>query len=201
MTAHHEAQPKALFTLVYFISIIPSRNLNTPDTVQQPIVFHLSRPFSPIFIIAMDGLSAASSVIAVIQITQFVGVFLRDLYRDIRNARAEIERLYDSVVSLEFVAKGLDDLVERRGIAIVNSVLLEDPNGPLKQALSELPRVKEKLEVQTVDGLFEKLKLSVSQSRERSLKWPFKKEEVLHIVARLESHKSTLVLDVGVNTL
>ena len=136
-----------------------------------------------------------------IQITQFVGVFLRDLYRDIRNARAKIERLYDSVVGLEIVAKGLDDLVERRGIAIVNSVLLEDPNGPLKQALSELQRVKEKLEVQTIDGRFEKLKLSVSQSRERSLKWPFKKEEVLNIVARLESHKSTLVFDVGVNTL
>jgi hypothetical protein len=148
----------------------------------------------------MDGLSAAGSVIAVIQITQFVGVRLRDLYRDIRHARAEIERIYDAVVSLEILVRRLDVLVKEKHVEL-DSALLAAPKGPLKQALSELRVVKDKLEVQSVDGQFEKLKLSVSQSRERSLKWPFKKEEVVNIVARLESHKSTLVLDVGVNTL
>jgi ankyrin repeat domain-containing protein 50 len=149
----------------------------------------------------MDGLSAVASVIAVIQVTQSVGVLLRDLYRDIRDARAEIERLYDSVVSLEIIARGLDDLVKQRGIVMMNSALLEDPKGPLKQALSELQRVKEKLEVQTIDDRFEKLKLSVKQSIKRSLKWPFKKEEVLTIVARMENQKSSLILDIDVNTL
>jgi hypothetical protein len=148
----------------------------------------------------MDGFSAAASVLAVIQITQFVGVRLRDLYRDIRHARAEIERIYDAVVSLEILARRLDVFVKEKHVKL-DSALLAAPQGPLKQVLSELGVVKDKLEVQSVDGRFEKLKLSVSQSRERSLKWPFKKEEVVNIVARLESHKSTLVLDVGVNTL
>jgi len=149
----------------------------------------------------MDGLSAAASVIAVIQITQSVGVFLRDVYQDIRNARAEIERIYDAVVSLEIVARRLHDLVKQQNSMVLDSALLADPKGPLKQALSELERVKEKLEVQSVDGRFEKVKLSASQSRKRSLKWPFEKEEVMNIVARLDRHKSTLTLDVGVNTL
>ena len=56
--------------------------------------------------------------------------------------------------------------------------------------------------LKVVDGSrFEKLKLLVTQSVKRSLKWPFKKEEVLNIVARLEIQKSSLLLDVDVNTL
>jgi hypothetical protein len=150
----------------------------------------------------MDGLSAAASVIAVIQIAQTIGGFLKDLYRDIRDARAEIGRLYDAAISLEIIAEGLDDLVKRRGIGMMNTSLLEDPQGPLQQALSELKMVKEKLDVEIVAGTrFEKLKLSVQKSVKQSVKWPFKKEEVLNIVARLENYKSSLLLDVDVNTL
>ena len=97
----------------------------------------------------MDGLSAAASVIAVIQIAQSIGGFLKDMYRDIREARTEIERLYDSVISLEIIAKGLEDLLKRRGIEMMNASLLEDPQGPLKQALSELKIVKEILDVES----------------------------------------------------
>jgi hypothetical protein len=149
----------------------------------------------------MDGSSVAASVIAVIQITQSVGLFLRDLYRDIRDARTEIERLYDSVVSLESIAKGLDDLLKRRGVEMMNKSVLEDPQGPLKKALSEVKAVKEKLDVQVVNSRFEKIALSVKESVKRSLKWPFKKEEVLDIVARLDNHRSILLLDVDIDTL
>lgn len=149
----------------------------------------------------MDGISVAASVIAVIQITQSVGLFLRDLYRDIRDARTEIEQLYDSVVSLEIIAKGLDDLLKRRGVEMMNKSLLEDPQGPLKKALSEVKAVKEKLDAQVVNSRFEKIALSVKESVKRSLKWPFKKEEVLDIVARLDNRRSNLLLDVDINTL
>ena len=149
----------------------------------------------------MDGLSAAASVIAVIQITQSVRLFLRGLYRDIRDARTEIERLYDSVVSLEIIAKGLDDLLKRQGVEMMNKSLLEDQQGPLKKALSEVKAVKEKLDVQVVNSRFKKMALSVKDSVKRSLKWPFNKEEVLDIVARLDNHRSNLLLDVDINTL
>jgi DNA integrity scanning protein DisA with diadenylate cyclase activity len=151
----------------------------------------------------MEPVSAAASVIAVIQITQTVGVFLRDLYRDIRNARAEIERIYDAVVNLETIARKLDKLAKQQNRVVLDSALLTDPNGPLQQALSELERVKKKLDVPSVevDGRFQKVKLSISQSRKRSLKWPFEKEEVMNLVVRLESQKTTITLEVGVDTL
>jgi hypothetical protein len=146
----------------------------------------------------ITALGAAASVLAVIQMTQTVGLLLRDLYKDIRDARADIERLYESIVSLEIIAKGLDDLVKQR--ALKHLALLEDPKGPLKAAFAELKKLKEKIDVQ-IDGRFERLKLSVKKELKRSLKWPFKKEEVLAIVARLENLKSSLTLETGVNTL
>jgi SMC interacting uncharacterized protein involved in chromosome segregation len=148
----------------------------------------------------MDGLSAAASVIAVIQMSQIIGGFLKDLYREIRRARTEIERLYDTVISLEIIAKGLEDLAKRRALGM-NASLLEDPQGPLKQALKELKNVKEKLDVQIVDGSqFEKTKLSVKQSMKRSLRWPFD-EGVLAILGRLENQRSSLLMSTAVNTL
>jgi hypothetical protein len=75
----------------------------------------------------MDGLSAAASVIAVIQMSQIIGGFLKDLYREIRHARTEIERLYDTFIRLDIIAKGLDDLAKRRALGMMNASLLEDP--------------------------------------------------------------------------
>lgn len=150
----------------------------------------------------MDGLSATASVIAVIQITQSVGRFLKALYRDVRNARTEIERLYDSVTSLEFVTKELDGLLKRHDTGLLNASLLEDPHGPLKQALLELKTLKDRLDVQVVDGSrFEKMKLSTKHSAKRSVGWHFKKDEVLAVAVRLEKHVSTLMMNTTVNIL
>ena len=151
----------------------------------------------------MDGLSAAASIIAVIQITHAVAGALKDLYRDVRDARVEIERLYDSVTSVEIVTNALDDLLKRNdGVGILNASLLEDPHGPLKQALLELETVKDRLEVKVADGSrFEKMKLSAKQSLKRSVGWHFKKEEVLAIAARLEKRVSTLTTNNTLNTL
>lgn len=146
----------------------------------------------------ISALGAGASVIAVVQMTQTVRLLLRDLYKDIRHARADIERLYESIVSLEIIAKGLEGLVKQ--CALMHSELLENPNGPLRTVLTELEILKENLDVQ-IDGTFERLKLSIRKELKRSLKWPFKKEEVLAIVARLENLKSSLTLETGVNTL
>jgi hypothetical protein len=91
--------------------------------------------------------------------------------------------------------------MKRRSNMVMNPALLEDPQGPLNQALSELKVVKEKLEVQTVDGRFEKMRFSVEQSVKRSLKWPFKKGEVMTIVERVKNYKSNLMMDAVVNNL
>ena len=45
----------------------------------------------------MDGLSAAASVVAVIQIAQAVGSALKDYYQGVRDSREDIQKLYNSV--------------------------------------------------------------------------------------------------------
>ena len=150
----------------------------------------------------MDGLSAAASVIAVLQIAQSIGSLLRDMYRNVRHARPQIENLYDSIISLEAIVKGLDGLVRRRGMGMINAALLEDAQGPLKRALCELQIVKKKLDIRAVgDSLFGKMKPSFKESVKRSFHWPFAKEEVLAIVEKLENYKSSLLMDVTINTL
>jgi hypothetical protein len=48
----------------------------------------------------MDGLSAAASVIAVIQLAQFMGSTLKDYYEGVWDARNDIEELYNSITNL-----------------------------------------------------------------------------------------------------
>jgi hypothetical protein len=155
--------------------------------------------FPPNLPYKMEPLSGAASVIAVVQIAQSVAIVLRDLYRVIRDARSQIDQLYNAIVSLEIIAKGIEDLLKRG--AMTNTTLLEDPNGPSKQVLLEIRKVKERLDVHTVDGRFKRLKLSKRSSAKQVVGWPFKKGEVLDIIEILEKHKSSLILNVDVNNL
>ncbi len=58
-------------------------------------------------------LGAAASIFAVIRMNQSVGLLLRDLHKDSRHARADIESLYKPMVCVEIITKGLDDLAKR----------------------------------------------------------------------------------------
>jgi hypothetical protein len=149
----------------------------------------------------MEPLGAAASIAAVIQITQSLGLILRSLYQNIVHARTEIEKLYDSVISFELILKELRTLGEQRRQGMVNITLLQHAQGPLEKATSQLASLKEKIGVQTLDGRFEKRKLSTRQGTLRSLSWPFKKGEVVTIVQTLDELKQTLIFYVGVSTL
>ena len=82
----------------------------------------------------MDGLSSAASVIAVIQIVQSIGSALKDYYGDVRNAREDTRKLYDSVKSLEIILSTIQDLLNlRRDETLINSALLNDESGALNQ--------------------------------------------------------------------
>lgn len=146
----------------------------------------------------ISALGAAASIIAVIQMTQSVGLLLRDLYKNTRDARADIERLYESIVSLEIIVKGLDDLAKES--PLTHSALFENLKGPLQTIFTELEGLKEKLEVQA-DGKYERVKLSMRKEVKRSLKWSFQKDEIVATAARLENLKSSLTLETGVNIL
>ncbi|KUJ23943.1 uncharacterized protein LY89DRAFT_662723 [Mollisia scopiformis] len=142
----------------------------------------------------MDGLSAAASIIAVIQIAQIVGSELKDYYEGVRQAREEIQKLYNTIKNLEVILERLQELFQLPSshLSVVDPVFV-DQAGPLKQCQEELSKLEAALEISTHRG---RIRKSV-----QSLKWPFEKKDVEKRVVVLERHKSSLALCIGVENL
>jgi hypothetical protein len=69
----------------------------------------------------MDGLSAASSIITVVQIAQSVGSAIRDYYQGVRDARKDINALHSSIKNLELILVDLETLTRREKIDLLFS--------------------------------------------------------------------------------
>jgi ankyrin repeat domain-containing protein 50 len=145
----------------------------------------------------MDGLSSAASVIAVLQIAKSIGSALKDYYEGVRDAREDIQKLYDAVKSLESILNNIGDIINRRdGQHMLNSGLFTDALGPLQQCKAELKKLRLDLETSP------KAKGQRSLGRAiQILTWPFKKSDVEKAMVAIERHKSSLVLEVGLETL
>jgi hypothetical protein len=139
----------------------------------------------------MDGLSAAASIIAVVQIAQSVGSALRDYYQGVRDARKDINALHSSIKNLELILVGLETLARREKIDLL---VLQSPTGVLNQCKSDFAGLESQLalpkNLQGRRGRFL-----------RALKWPFQKAEVQKIVDMIERHKSALSMYLGVQNL
>lgn len=143
----------------------------------------------------MDGLSGAASVIAVVQITQSIASALKDYYEGVRDAREDIQKLYNSVKSLEHVLSTLQDLLNRRPDgSILDSDFFKSPTGPLRQVEQELLKLRVELKVVLKDS-------KASTRALRSLVWPFKKKGVEKTVIVIERHKLSLTLKIGIQIL
>ncbi|KAF8850333.1 hypothetical protein BDZ45DRAFT_679851 [Acephala macrosclerotiorum] len=142
----------------------------------------------------MDGLSAAASIIAVIQIAQAVGSGLKDYYESVRDAREDIQKFYNAIKSLEIIFENIQKLLQLPGGQLsLSETVFTDPSSPLKQCHAELK------EMASILG-------SSNQHRAarkvvQSLLWPFKKKDVEKRVLELEMYKSSLMLSVGLDNL
>lgn len=126
----------------------------------------------------MDGLSAAASIIAVLQLTATVFGYLND----VQNAPEECKQCTIEVSNLQSLLVGLRYRLEQgqAGDPWFTAVqALSIKNGPLDQYKQALEQLLSKVESQ--DSI-EKVK--------RRLLWKFKKEEVAIIQARMERLKS-----------
>jgi hypothetical protein len=143
----------------------------------------------------MDPLSGAASVMTVIQIALTVCSALMDYYGDVSDARDDIQKLYNSVRSLETILSCIQNILNRRhDESLLSSALFTNPSGPLRQSELELHKLR--------------LKLNVSPKSQRgfgktvqSLTWPFKKKDVEKTVITIDQHKASLTLEIGVETL
>lgn len=143
----------------------------------------------------MDGLSAAASVIAVIQIAQSIGTALKDYYEGVRDARDDIKKLYNSVTSLQAILSSIYKTINRaNGQFLLDIALLTNPSGPLRRAELELHKLQLELKI-LVKG-----QKSLDKAV-RSLIWPFKKKDIEKAVGTIERCKSSLTLELQVEHL
>jgi hypothetical protein len=136
------------------------------------------------FFSAMDGLSAAASVIAVVQVSRQVFDLCRTYYSEVKDARTDIQRLCDEVMSLQNVLTSVTHLASAK-LPILD--LLNQPDGPVQQCLTELIALAAKLN--SGQG-----KDKMRQFGLRALKWPFSSKDVDKAITAIGRHKTTFTL-------
>jgi hypothetical protein len=144
----------------------------------------------------MDGLSAAASLIAVLQVTSAVITICYAYRQGQKHSSREVIQLSDELNSLKDVLDALLRLVEKPedSNATTNSSwnsenrlatfeVVVKPDGPLFTCKSELERLKAKLEPE-----------SGWRAVKRSLVWPLKEGELRKALGALERLKGTMQL-------
>lgn len=147
---------------------------------------HRSIATIPYKAVKMDGVSAASSVIAAIQITQQIFTICHTYYWEVKNARRDIQLLSNEVASLKDVLTNLKDLGDSSTSAELSSLrLLNQPNGPLDRCRTDLEALIAQLEpgMRTGDSKMKQFEL-------KALKWPFSSKDVHKVIAVIERNKT-----------
>jgi len=142
----------------------------------------------------MDGVSAAASVVAIIQISGQVFALCQGYYSEVKNARKDISRLRDEVTSLQDVLTNVRDLADAPGSSKLSNLdLLNQPDGLIQQCATEL------------EGLA--AKLNTGQGRDhmrqfglRALKWPFSGKDVDKAISVIRGQKEMFNLALTADT-
>jgi uncharacterized phage infection (PIP) family protein YhgE len=124
----------------------------------------------------MDPLSISASIAALLQLSAKVIKYLSDL----ENARDDLERLRDEVISAVGLLSTLKVLAATEDSWLVTVQSLNGRNGPFEQFRSSLERLAEKLP--QVVGL------------KRVLALPFQKSEINDILCAIERQKTLFSL-------
>ena len=130
----------------------------------------------------MDGVSAAASVVALVEISVKVASLCAEYYSQVKSAQNDIHRFHLEVEALIKVLQSLHQLTQKPGAAkLFTSNALDES---IRLCLSDLRQYKEKLE----PG---KGRKAMSRFGIRALKWPFESKELEKVIGVLEGYKST----------
>ena len=136
----------------------------------------------------MDGLSAAASVIAVIQVSSQIFDLCRTYYINVKDAREDIQRLRDEITALQDVLVNVADLTDDPKSASLKALAsISRKDGPLQVCQSELLALAARLDPGEERG-------RMRQFGMRALKWPFSSKEVDKILDSIGRHKSSFTL-------
>lgn len=133
----------------------------------------------------MDGLSAAASVIGVIQIAGTVASLCSRYLKTAKNAKRDIERLQGELNSLLAVLTGAQSLLE--GPKGTRLQTLRELRDGLTECSSQLSDLKAKLEKRRPEATEKILKLIGAHAR-----WPFESSDVDDIIRNLNNCRDTI---------
>jgi len=132
----------------------------------------------------MDGVSAAASVVAIIQISGQVFALCQSYYSGVKSAREDIPRLRDEVTALQDVLTNIRDLADAPGSAKLSILgLLNQPDGLIQQCATELKGLKTKLDT----GL-------------RALRWPIHRKDIDKTILVIRRQKKIFNLALTADT-
>jgi hypothetical protein len=135
----------------------------------------------------MDGLSAAASVIAVIQISGSVASLCSEYFKAVKNAKNDIERLQGELNSLKTTLEGTLRLLQSsNGARLQTSQLLRDG---LRGCFSQLADLEKELKNKLNPGKTGKM---MSRFGVRALKWPFESKDIDAIIKTLKRYRDTV---------
>jgi ankyrin repeat domain-containing protein 50 len=133
----------------------------------------------------MDPVSAAASIVAIVQISSAVlGTCYRYINK-VKDAPADIFRIISEVGSLQVILDDLNSLGDGERLPLTTSLAV--PGGPVDACLAVLKELE--------------AKLSTALTVKKKLLWPFEAKKVDELVGKLQAQKSTINLAVtGDNT-
>ena len=136
----------------------------------------------------MEPVSAAASIVAIVQMTGQLFDLCQTYYRHVRGARADIRLLSDEVCSLIDVLDSLEAVVnDPLGHRLGTLATLSKSSGPLSSGQNLINGLKIKLEASMPDS-------SRKSSCLTALRWPLKKIELEKTVKAIDRLKSTFSL-------
>lgn len=138
----------------------------------------------------MEALSAAASILTVLEVSGKLFASCRAYYLSVKDARIDIARLKSELTALEAVLTNIVDLIElsETGLAIVS--LLNEHDGPIAESQAILAQIIAKLQTGEPESQMRRFGL-------RALKWPFTSKEIDRFIEILQRSKALFVIAIS----
>ena len=140
----------------------------------------------------MDGLSAATSVVAVVEMSAKVGSLLFQYAKEVKSAGEDIARVQLQVDSLKNASESVQQLLDGPKSAELQA------SQKLRAALRDSKSQLEGLEQRLRPG---KTRKAMSRFGVRALTWPFDSKEMENIIQDLETYAQTISLGLQVDQM
>ncbi|EAQ86590.1 hypothetical protein CHGG_07843 [Chaetomium globosum CBS 148.51] len=142
----------------------------------------------------MEGLGAAASVIAVVELAAKVGSLCLEYSSAVKSARSDIERLRKHTESMKITVDGARKLLQGpHGARLETSQKLHEA---LADTYSQLDDIATKLEAKLHTGCTAKVMRRVGL---RALKWPFESKDVDKLIASLQRDQASFAAAIQID--